>query len=160
MRQIKHLFALLCLTVLTIQPAAAQRAQQFYWDGAAWQPYTGGPVPSTAPASAITPSISASAAATSLIVKNTPGNYYDGYCQSSAAGRCILYNSTTVPGAGALTPALVLECAIVPAGGSGSWAYGDLPRRASVGLVMLYSTGADCNTYTVSATAYIHASAM
>lgn len=109
---------------------------------------------------AIIPCVSASAAETSKICKASAGNYYDGYCQSSAAGRCILYNATTVPGAGALTAALVLECVIVPAGGSGAWAYGDIPRRASTGMVILFSSGGDCNTYTASSTAYIHGSVM
>lgn len=114
--------------------------------------------PQSASTGAITSSISASSAATSLIAKNGAGNYYDAYCQSTAAGRCIVYNSTTVPGAGALTAASVLDCAVVAAGGQGSVAYGDIPRRASTGIVILFSSSTDCNTYTASSTAYIHAS--
>lgn len=118
------------------------------------------PVYMAAPPAAVAglaPVVSASSASTSLIAKASAGNYFDGYCQSTALGRCILYNSTTVPAAGALTPALVLECAVVTAGGQGGWQYSS-PRRATVGMVMLYSSSADCNTYTVSSTAYIHAS--
>lgn len=115
-------------------------------------------LPSSAATAAVTPSISASSAATSLIAKASAGNYYDAYCQSTAVGNCIVYNSTTVPGAGALTAASVLECAIVPAGGQGAVAYGSIPRRASTGIVILFSSSADCNTYTASSTAYIHAS--
>lgn len=114
--------------------------------------------PTSAAPAAIVPSISASSSATSLVAKASAGNFYDAYCQSTAAGRCIIYNSTTVPGAGALTAALVLDCAVVPAGGQGSVQYGDIPRRASTGITILFSSSADCNTYTASSTAYIHAS--
>lgn len=114
--------------------------------------------PTSAAPAAIVPSISASSAATSLVAKASAGNYYDTYCQSTAAGRCIVYNATAAPGAGALTAALVLECAVVAAGGQGSIQYGDIPRRASTGITVLFSSSADCNTYTASSTAYIHAS--
>jgi hypothetical protein len=114
--------------------------------------------PTSASPAAITPSISASSAATSLVAKASAGNYYDAYCQSTAAGRCIIYNATAAPGAGALTAALVLECAVVAAGGQGSIQYGDIPRRASTGITVLFSSSTDCNTYTASSTAYIHAS--
>lgn len=114
--------------------------------------------PTSAAPAAITPSISASSAATSLVAKASAGNYYDAYCQSTAAGRCIVYNATAAPGAGALTAALVLDCAVVAAGGQGSVQYGDIPRRASAGITVLFSSSTDCNTYTASSTAYIHAS--
>lgn len=107
---------------------------------------------------AIAASVSASSAATALVAKASAGNYYDAYCQSTAAGRCIVYNATAAPGAGALTAALVLDCAVVAAGGQGSIQYGDIPRRASTGITVLFSSSADCNTYTASSTAYIHAS--
>ena len=114
--------------------------------------------PTSVATSAIIPSISASSGATSLVAKASAGNYYDAYCQSTAAGRCIVYNATSVPGGGALTANLVLECAVVPAGGTGSIQYNGMPRNASVGIVVLMSSSADCNTYTASSTAYIHAS--
>lgn len=115
--------------------------------------------PVSVAAGAIVPSVSASAASTSLILKASAGNYYDGYCKSSVVGNCIAYNSATVPAAGALTASLVLECApILTAGGVASWSYGTMPRRASAGIVYLFSSSTDCNTYTVSATAYIHGS--
>ncbi|MFZ3194079.1 MAG: hypothetical protein WA154_12855 [Moraxellaceae bacterium] len=114
------------------------------------------PTPSGAAANALVPLVSASAAATSLVLKASAGNYFDGYCKSSAAGNCILYNATTVPSAGALTAGLVLECAPVAAGGVGGWTYSGVPSRGSTGLVMIFSSDASCNTYTASSTAYLH----
>lgn len=114
--------------------------------------------PSSAAGAAITPTASSSSLATSLIAKASPGNYYDAYCHGTVAGDCIVYNSTTVPSAGALPAANVLECAAVPANGSGGVSYGDIPRRASTGIIILFSSSLDCNTYTASSTAYIHAS--
>lgn len=126
---------------------------------------TAAPVPvvivsSTATSAAnLTPSVSTSGAATSLVVKGTGAIVYDGYCHSTVAGNCILYNATSPPGAGALTAALVLECKGVVANGEGGWNYNTVGRRASIGYTILFSSSTDCNTYTVSNTAYIHGTA-
>lgn len=105
-----------------------------------------------------TPTISA-INTTSLVVKNSAGVFFDGYCYSSAAGNCILYNATAAPAAGALTAALVLECIPVAANGYGNITYPNNPEVFSTGIVMLFSSGtgeAGCNTYTASSTAYLH----
>lgn len=108
------------------------------------------------PPTALTAKTSASGVS-SLIVQAAPVYYWNAYCASATAGLCILYNSTTVPGS-SLTPALVLGC--FPATTStaiGGVNYDYIPRRASIGLVVLYSSATDCNTFTASATAFISA---
>lgn len=114
--------------------------------------------PSSASASAITPTLSA-INASSLILKASAGNLYDAYVYSSSAGNLIIYNSTTVPGS-SLTDANVLECVPVAAGGFASVNFSGLPpERYSTGIVMLFSSAAgqaNCDTFTASATAKFH----
>lgn len=116
-------------------------------------------VPVSAASASITPVTSASATATSLILKASAGNFYDGYCYSSAAGNCILVNSATVPATGAITAALVIDCAPVAANGYGAFNYnGGIPERGTAGLTLIFTsvTGpAGCYSYTSSATAII-----
>lgn len=100
-------------------------------------------------ASGITP-LSA-LAATSLVVKATPGNFYDGYAvnRTATTGFIILYNATAAPAPGALTAGLVLGCSPLPASGSGSLAVnGSPPSVLSLGIVILISSAANCGTYT------------
>lgn len=104
---------------------------------------------------ALTVSPSASAAATSLLGKAAPANVFSYNCNGGTAGKCILYDNSAVPGAGALTASKVMGCKSMAAGGDAGETW-DYPRRGIGGVVVLFSTGADCLTYTASSTAYIN----
>lgn len=111
------------------------------------------PVPEDAAGVAITPSVTV-AAASNLVAKASAGNLYSAYCQSGTAGFCMVFNATSLPMDGAVTP---LHCVPVAAGSFAAIDFGQLPERYSTGITIGYSTGANCFTLTASATAFIRA---
>lgn len=94
------------------------------------------------------------AVASNLVVKGTPGNLYSWVVTSGAsAGYVMIFNATTLPADGAVTPA---DCRVIAANstiGSGNY---DIPERYSAGIVIGFST-TGCFSKTASATAYIRA---
>lgn len=110
-------------------------------------------VPPNAPA---TPVVS-SAAEGSHVLKPSPGALLALYVTSpaGAAGYILLFNSTTVPADGAVTP---IECIPITAGPAIAWVNfaPQPPEWYSVGISTAYST-TGCFTKTVSSGAFFHA---
>ncbi len=89
---------------------------------------------------------------TSLIAKASAGTLSGFYCNAitgGAVGYCIAYNSTTVPGTGALTGANVLDTCYLD-GTPGGCSLSRIPTyiSASTGIVILLSSAATPLTYT------------
>lgn len=110
-------------------------------------------IPSAASAAAITPVVSASVEA-SHVLKASAGNLYGLSATTSltSAWYLLLYNATSAPADGAVTP---IKCYAVPAGSqslAASW--GSIPARFSTGIVAVLST-TGCFTQTASATGFI-----
>ena len=105
----------------------------------------------TPPVSAA-PTVSASASVTSLVLKAsatiTGVEYLHAENATATNGYCILYNGTTAPGTGALTPANVLAFQLLPASGYCDLAKTNKPIAASVGAVVLLSSASTPFTYT------------
>lgn len=102
----------------------------------------------------ITPIVSASAEA-SHILKAAPGNLYSAYVTTGAtAGYLMVFNATSVPADGAVTP---VECVYVPATNTTAITFGAGPPDAySVGIVVVFSSTGPF-TKTGSATAFFKA---
>lgn len=109
--------------------------------------------PTSAATAANVPTATA-AVGSNLIVKGTPGNLYSWVVTSAAsAGYVMIFNATTLPADGAVTPA---DCRVIAANstiGSGNY---DIPERYSTGIVIGFST-TGCFSKASSATAYIRA---
>lgn len=107
------------------------------------------PQPSSSPSIGITAVVSAAAEATHIL-KASPGNLYSVYVTNSSAtaGFLMIFNATTAPADGAVTP---LDC--IPVAGTSTsglnWAPGP-PKIYSVGIVAVISSGANCFTKTTS----------
>lgn len=95
--------------------------------------------PSQTPAIGIIPAVT-STLTSSLIIKSVPGNLYSVVVTGQTAGFLMLFNATTVPGDGAVTPT---DCVQVPANSSVSINFAPSPPEVfSSGIVaVLSSTG-------------------
>lgn len=106
--------------------------------------------PTTATNAGITPIVS-SAVETGHVLKNSAGNLYAFAGTSGAsAGEFLIHNSTTVPGAGAVTP---VECFVVPANTTISVVFNP-PDVFATGISASFSTATTCFTQTNSSTAF------
>lgn len=122
-------------------------------NGANCAPAPGGAsAPSASALSGVAPAATPVAAA-SLVAKASPGNLY-GYNVTSAAsaGYVMIFNSTTVPADGTVTPAMCLPLA---ANTGADMSY-TTPEYYSAGVTFVFST-TGCFTKTASATAFISA---
>lgn len=107
--------------------------------------------PSATAANATTP-VATSAAAGSRIVKASPGNLYGlNVVSGASAGFVLLFNSTTVPADGAVTP---VKCMPLAANTGIDINMRDMPSYFSTGIVAVFST-TGCFAKTISATAFI-----
>ncbi len=125
---VKQIFKVASILVFLLCVAAPVSAQQLV-----------GLTPATADASA------------GLQVKAAPGSVYSVAAtnETSTAGLLIGYNSVTVPGAGALTSTLIVECVVIPASGSVVIDHaGGLPTNFKTGITYLIGSGTACGTYT------------
>ncbi len=106
------------------------------------------------PNSAGTPVVSASAEG-SHILKASPGCIISGYVTTgAAAGFLMIFNATSAPADGAVTPQ---NCISVPATTSMGLNWAPQPTEwYSTGIVVVFST-TGCFTKTISNTAYFHA---
>ncbi len=91
------------------------------------------------------------AAESNHVVKNVAGNLYSAYCYSTAAGLCMVFNSTTVPGDGAVTP---IDCFPVSANNFTAHDLSPIPDQYGTGISIAFSTGTNCFSKTASATAF------
>jgi len=105
---------------------------------------------------------SVTALGTSLLAKPSAGQLFGFYCAAitgGAAGYCVAYNSSAVPGTGALTGANVLDICFFAAGPAGC-SLSRIPNSAtySAGIVILVTSAATPFTYTTGVdTAFISA---
>lgn len=111
--------------------------------------------PISAAAGSLTPTVSA-AVTGGVIYKASAGNLYSVSATAGAsAGFLLLFNSTTIPVDGAVTPQ---QC--IPIAANGQVTYdatrGGIPERFTVGIVGVFST-TGCYTKTISATAFLRA---
>lgn len=124
---------LLVFALLFAFPALAQQIQT--------------PQPTSSAAVGIVPVISASAE-NNHVLKAGPGNLYSVYASNatSTAGFLLVFNSTTVPADGAVTPQL---CVNLPASGTVSINFGPSPPQVfSTGISAALSSATTCFTRT------------
>lgn len=140
--------------------AARVVSRNYYYNGTSWDRIRGDvagaysvQVGSSAAGAGLVPAVAMNASA--LLAKSTAGNLYSANLTAGAtAGFLILYNSATIPSAGAtLTASQVLACIPVLAGGTAS-IDADIPDRFGSGIVALFSTSA--TVYTVPANLAVH----
>lgn len=106
--------------------------------------------PNTLPSSGVT-TTATTAVAGSLILKASAGNFYGfNVVAGASAGYLMIFNSTTVPADGAVTPLRVYAVA-ANASLSVSW---DIPRYHSAGIALVFSTTGPF-AKAISATAFI-----
>lgn len=130
--------------------------------GSAANPSRSAEVGSSTAADGIVPSIAGSAAS-SQIIKASPGNLYGVYATCTAACWLMVFNATTAPADGATTAGTasgnLQDCVSIPSGTTGSISYGAGPAEVfSVGITAVISSTA-CATKTAAATGFIHGSA-
>ena len=118
------------------------------------------PNPSSASTSGVAPVQSASVE-TGHVIKASPGNLYDFNVSADATlaaaqWEVLVFNSTTVPASGAVTP---VKCYIVPAGTTSVSGAFPTPLYLGTGISMAVSTAATCFTKTDSAHGFISADA-
>lgn len=111
--------------------------------------------PTAGAAAGITPVVSA-AVESGHVLKASAGNLYSVYATvSSTAGYLMVFNSTTVPADGAVTP---LQCMQVPANSTTGLNFNPGPVEVySTGISVAFST-TGCFTKTANATAFFHGS--
>lgn len=86
------------------------------------------------------------------IIKGSGGNLYDWQVTSGAsAGYVMIFNATTAPADGAVTPA---QCVTVAANTTVGSSFNLVPEYYATGIVIVFST-TGCFTKTASATAFI-----
>ncbi|TXH15066.1 MAG: hypothetical protein E6R03_07965 [Hyphomicrobiaceae bacterium] len=116
--------------------------------------------PSTASGSGVAPVFS-SAVETGHVIKASAGNLYSisvtaDATLSAAAWAIMVFNATSVPAAGAVTPAW---CVLLPSGATGYTGAFPTPMYLSTGISVAVSVGQTCFTKTDSAHAFISANA-
>ena len=114
--------------------------------------------PTAGAAAGITPVISAAAEA-NHILKAGAGNLYAAYATSTVAGYLLIFNATTAPADGAVTPQNCIPGALTQSGiYAASISYNPGPAEVfTTGITASWSS-TGCFTKTASATAFIHGS--
>lgn len=105
--------------------------------------------PTDSAGAAIVPVVS-SALSTGQVLKASAGNLYGYNVVATVAGYLMIFNSTTVPADGAVTPVYCLPLAA----GAGVDRSFDIPRRFSAGITLVFSSTGPY-TKTASATAFL-----
>lgn len=77
--------------------------------------------------------------------------YHLSVTTGASAGYVLIYDATSAPVDGAVTPAL---CYTAGASSTLGVSFGDIPADFAVGLAVVFSTGASCFAQTTSSTAY------
>ena len=106
----------------------------------------------------------APATTSQAVFKASPGNLYSTYATATTAGWLMIFNSTTVPGNGAVTAGVasgnLQDCIYVSANSSVAINYAPMPPEVfSVGISAVFSS-TGCATLTLSTNAFIHGSAL
>lgn len=110
-------------------------------------------IPSSSASAGITPVVS-SAAESNHVLKNAAGNLYSLSVTSGAAsGFVLVFNATSSPGDGAVTP---IDCWSLPANSTLASSWNPGPAQVfSTGITAVFST-TGCFTKTASATAFFN----
>lgn len=111
--------------------------------------------PTAGAAAGITPVVSASAEG-SHVLKGSAGNLYSVYATSGAtAGYLMVFNATSAPADGAVTP---VQCMVVQANSTRGLTFNSGPPESyATGITVVFSS-TGCFTKTVSATVFFHGS--
>lgn len=111
-----------------------------------------GLIPSSVSTSGITPVVTA-AVASNLVLKASAGNLYSVTITTGAtAGLLMLFNATSAPADGAVTPVL---CNEIAANSTVTVPYNPIPMAFATGMTVVFSSGTNCFNKTASATAFI-----
>lgn len=112
------------------------------------------PAPTAIAAAGITPVVSASAEGSHVLQNSANHNLYDLYVTTgSTSGYLMVFNATSAPGDGAVTP---VDCIAAPANATTSlFTNGAPPEVFATGITVVFSS-TGCFTKTVSATAFFH----
>lgn len=156
------LAVVLSLVATVALPASPSNTYCSTDSGVTWLPCGSGgggggsavtPTPSSDSSAAITPVVS-TAAESNHVLKAAAGNFYGAtITNGAAAGYVMVFNATSAPADGAVTP---LYCWAMPATTSTLGVGFDYPARFSTGITIVYST-TGCFTKTASATAMFSA---
>lgn len=141
---------LLILFLLLAEPAYAQTAAQVLPGYATVNSCPGG---MTACYKSTASPVNSAAGEASHVFLNKAGVLY-GFSatnSSATAGFVLVYNATSAPGDGAVTP---IACYALPATSTIGVAFTPLPLAMSTGITLVFSTGANCFTQTSSAVAF------
>ena len=164
----KFLIALLFALIFWYTPAQAQNVNINCFTGTApnqWNPASSSNpcpvaiVPSSSTNVGLTPVVGGSAAS-SQVLKATPGNLYSVYAVCTAACWLQVFNATSAPVNGATTAGTasgnMVECVPITAGSQGGVNYIPGPPAAySVGITAMISS-TSCGTLTASTVGFIH----
>jgi hypothetical protein len=109
--------------------------------------------PTSSAAAGITPVVSGSLEG-SHVLKASAGNLYDAYVTTGTTpGYVMVFNATSAPGDGAVTP---IDCIQAPPSQTTSlFSLASPPEVFSTGITIVFST-TGCFTKTISATAFFH----
>lgn len=114
------------------------------------------PTPTTAATNALAATVTSAAAGT-LVAKASAGNLYDWQVTTGGtAGYVLIFNATSAPADGTVTPA---QCVAVAANSTVGASMTAMPERFSTGISLVFSS-TGCFTKTASATAFIRARAL
>ena len=105
--------------------------------------------PTDSAGAAIVP-VASAALTTGQVLKASAGNLYGYNVLATVAGYLMIFNSTTVPADGAVTPLICLPLAA----GAGVDRSFDIPRRFTTGITLVFSSTGPY-TKTASATAFL-----
>lgn len=108
-------------------------------------------VPSSSSTAGIAP-VATSALASNQVAKGSAGNLYGFSGNSTAAGYWMVFNLTSAPSDGAVTPVYCYAYPVANQPFGASW--GNYPAVMSTGITIVFST-TGCFTKTASATAFI-----
>lgn len=148
----------LAQSTLTSGSSGLFAVSSFVYNGATWDRQRGDvagtyvvSTPTATAANAITPVVTA-AVAGSVVGKASAGNLYGVNVTSGAsAGFVMVFNATSAPADGAVTP---VKCLPVAANSGFEWNFRDMPVALSTGVTVVFST-TGCFLKTISATAFI-----
>lgn len=102
----------------------------------------------------IVPVVSTAAESNHVISAAAANLYGFSVTTGAVAGLVMIFNATSAPGDGAVTP---IKCYSVGANQTVSAAFQPFPARFSTGITIVFSSGTDCFTKAASATAFISA---
>lgn len=142
---------------VNVQDTNPEPTKMMCWSGTVWAPCSGTAglntvtTPSALAANAVTPAAT-TAVASELILKASAGNLYSvNVAAGATAGFLLIFNATSAPADGAVTP---VKCLPIAANAGVEMSVREMPEFFSTGIVAVFSS-TGCFTKTASATAFI-----